>query len=310
MKKVLFVALSAMAVCHAALAQETVGKSDFKTLPQDSLPAVSGLGLSSISSPFEMPSFMSDKTFTPVELEHPAIKKYSKLPSFKVSDELYNAMPEPYIKPLQHDPFAYDIDKSGAITSWKSGMIVGASNRTTMPGLLSRYGASLTAVQDVGNFTFTGSLSANRYMLWQGTASTFGVSGSMTYHFNDNISATVFGRYYTNQSFYSMAAMPYFGTKGYGGYLTFMGETLGLDVGVQRHYDTFARRWVTSPIITPKIKFSEKFTLDLPVGWLVKEFLDDKVFKSKHDSGPMIMPDVGPMPGSIPFGAPEMPKSW
>lgn len=310
MRKVLFVFLSAMAVSLAASAQETVGKSGFKALPNDTVPAAFRPEISTVSSPFEVPSFMSDKTFGLENLERPAIKKYSKLPPFKAADELYNAMPEPYIKPLAHDPYAYDSGSSGVIGFWRNGMAVGSGSRVTMPGLMSRQSASLTAVQDVGNFTFTGSLSADRYTLWQGRAATFGVSGAMTYHFNENISATVFGRYYTNQSFYSMAAMPYIGTKGYGGYFTFMGETLGMDLGVERRYDAFARRWVTSPIITPKIKFSEKFTLDLPVGWLVKEVLDEKVFKNKRDSGPMIMPEVGPMPGPIPFGTPEMPRGW
>lgn len=310
MKRFLFVFLSITAVCQTAFAQEPVGNSDFKTLPEDSLPAILRPELSSLPSPFEMPSFMSDKTFEPENLEFPAIKKYSKLPSFKADDKLYNAMPRPYITPLPHDPYAYDFNKAGIVGSWRNGMAIGESHRTTMPGLMSRYNTSVTAVQNAGNFTFSGSLSADQYMLWHGTARTFGMSGAVTYHFNGNISATVFGRYYTNRSFYSMAAMPYFGTKGYGGYLTFMGESLGMDLGVERHYDAFARRWVTSPIITPKIKFSEKFTLDLPVGWLVKEVLDEKVFKSKRDAGPMIMPETGPMPGPIPFGTPEMPRGW
>lgn len=85
-----------------------------------------------------------------------------------------------------------------------------------------------------------------------------------------------------------------------------MGETFGMDVGVERYYDSFAGRWVTSPIITPKIKFSEKFTLELPVGWLVKEVLDEAVFKNNKKQGPMIMPEFTPMPGPIPFGPPEI----
>ncbi len=87
-----------------------------------------------------------------------------------------------------------------------------------------------------------------------------------------------------------------------------MGETVGMDLGVERYYDTFARRWVTSPIITPKVRFSEKFTLELPVGPLVKEMIDNAVFNRKERSGPMIMPEGLPSVGEIPFGTPEMPK--
>lgn len=308
MRKVLFVISALITVFTATFAQEPVGKTDFKVLPEDTVPASFHNDIHTDMFPFEKPSFMSDDAFSPEIKDVPAIKRYSKLPSFKVSDELYNAMPRPYIMPLAHDPYAYDFDNGGAMMSWKTGMLIGTSFRNTMPGLISRHSASVTAVQNVGNLTLSGSLSANRYMLWHGTTTMFGVSGSMTYHFSDNISATLFGNYYTNSSFHSMAAMPYFGSKGYGGYMTFMGERGGIDLGVERYYDTFARRWVTSPIITPKIKFSEKFTLDLPVGWLVKEILDEKVFKSKRNAGPMIMPEVGPMPGPIPFGAPEMPR--
>ena len=128
------------------------------------------------------------------------------------------------------------------------------------------------------------------------------------YRFNDQWSATVFGRYSSNHGFYSMAAFPYMGTSGYGGFVTFMGETVGMDLGVERYYDTFARRWVTSPIITPKVRFSEKFTLELPVGPLVKEMIDNAVFNRKERSGPMIMPEGLPSVGEIPFGTPEMPK--
>ena len=81
-----------------------------------------------------------------------------------------------------------------------------------------------------------------------------------------------------------------------------------MDLGVERYYDTFARRWVTSPIITPKIKFSEKFTLELPVGSLVKELIDNAVFNRKERSGPIIMPEGMPSVGKIPFGTPEIPK--
>lgn len=310
MRKVLFIFFTVMALCRPVFAQEPAGKSVFNVLPDDSLSSVSVPAISSLLSPFETPSFMSDKSFQPDANGFSAIKKLPDLPPFNVNDNLYNAMPEPYIKPLPHDPYAYDFDGSGPVLSWKNGMLIGTGYRNTMPGLLSRHNASVTAVQEVGKLTLAGSVSADRYMLWHGTAATFGLSGSMTWHFSENVSATLFGSYYTNSSFYSMAAMPYFGSTGYGGYLTFMGERGGIDLGVERHYDSFARRWVTSPIVTPKIKFSDKFTLDLPVGWLVKEVLDEKVFKSNRNASPMIMPEIGPMPGQIPFGTPEMPKPY
>ena len=206
-----------------------------------------------------------------------------------------------------HNPYAFDYNTAGVLTSWGGGAVAGSGFRATMPALFSRSNASLGVVQSAGNFTFTAFASADRYLLWRGTRTVFGVSGSMNYRFNDNVSATMFGRYYDKNYYLGMAAMPYVGTSGYGGFVTFMGETVGIDVGVERYYDSFARRWVTSPIITPKIRFSDKFTLDLPVGWLVREAIDKAVHKGKYSNGPMIMPEGVPTPGQIPFGPPEMP---
>ena len=207
-----------------------------------------------------------------------------------------------------HNPYAYDFRQGGVISSWGSGAVVGSSFRTTMPALMSRQGASVGVVQNIGNLTVTASAEADRYLLWRGTRTYFGVSGAATYRFNDNWSATVFGRYTNNRAFYSMAAMPYMGTSGYGGFVTFMGETVGMDLGVERYYDTFAGRWVTSPIVTPKVKISEKFTIELPVGPLVKDLIDNAVHNRKKRSGPMIMPQGVPSVGEIPFGTPEIPR--
>lgn len=203
-------------------------------------------------------------------------------------------------------PYAYDFNRSGVVTSWKNGFLMGYGSRTTMPVLMSNQNVSFSAVQNVGNFTFTGGVSADRYFMWRNTRTMFGFNGSVTYNFSDNVSATVFGRYYTGQSYYTMGAMPYMGSSGYGGFFSFMGNTFGMDVGVERYYDSFAGRWITSPIITPKIKFSEKFTLALPVGGLVKELFDDYVLKNNKKQGPIIMPEATPMPGPIPFGPPEI----
>ena len=210
--------------------------------------------------------------------------------------------------PFGRNPYAFDYRTGGIVASWRGGGVVGSSFRTTMPGLMSVADASVGVVQGVGNLTLNANVSADRYLLWRGTRTFYNVSGALSYRFNDNWSATVFGRYSSNRSFFSMAAMPYMGTSGYGGFVTFMGETVGIDVGVERYYDTFARRWVTSPIITPKIKVAEKFTIELPVGWMVKEILDNAVHNRKKRGGPMIMPTGVPSVGEIPFGTPEMPR--
>lgn len=244
--------------------------------------------------------------------------RVAEFPQWRVADSLavptadYRNMsriaPASAGMPFMHNPYAFDFNTGGVLASWQGGAVVGSSFRTTMPALMSLQNASVGVVQNVGNLTLTADVSADRYLLWRGTRTAYSLSGAATYRFNDQWSATVFGRYSSNHGFYSMAAFPYMGTSGYGGFVTFMGETVGMDLGVERYYDTFARRWVTSPIITPKVRFSEKFTLELPIGPLIKDVIDNAVFNRKERMGPMIMPEGLPSVGEIPFGTPEMPK--
>ena len=252
---------------------------------------------------------MHVRRIVPVAQELPRLRMADSMAVAAVTVRTVSRLSPAFAMPVfTRSPYAFDYSSGGAIASWRGGALVGSSFRTTMPGLVSVADASVGVVQGVGNLTLNANVSADRYLLWRGTRTFYNVSGALSYRFNDNWSATVFGRYSSNRSFFSMAAMPYMGTSGYGGFVTFMGETVGIDVGVERYYDTFARRWVTSPIITPKIKVAEKFTIELPVGWMVKEILDNAVHNRKKRGGPMIMPTGVPSVGEIPFGTPEMPR--
>lgn len=300
------VSLSLLAV--AASAQEPFGSSHINDDDShtDSVPSAfqNKLMNEAYTPEFSVP--MPESRFTRSTFSRMMSSVHPPKPKFHVDSidrlMLYGT-PEPK---FTASPYAYDFNRSGVVTSWKNGFLMGYGSRTTMPVLMSNQNVSFSAVQNVGNFTFTGGVSADRYFMWRNTRTMFGFNGSVTYNFSDNVSATVFGRYYTGQSYYTMGAMPYMGSSGYGGFFSFMGNTFGMDVGVERYYDSFAGRWITSPIITPKIKFSEKFTLALPVGGLVKELFDDYVFKNNKNQGPIIMPEATPMPGPIPFGPPEI----
>lgn len=300
------VSLSLLAV--AASAQEPFGNSHINDDDShtDSVPSAFQDKLMHESYTPEFSAPMPESRFTHSTFSRMMSSVQPPKPKFHVDSidrlMLYGT-PEPK---FTASPYAYDFNRSGVVTSWKNGFLMGYGSRTTMPVMMSNQNVSFSAVQNVGNFTFTGGVSADRYFMWRNTRTMFGFNGSVKYNFSDNVSATVFGRYYTGQSYYTMGAMPYMGSSGYGGFFSFMGNTFGMDVGVERYYDSFAGRWVTSPIITPKIKFSEKFTLALPVGGLVKELFDDYVFKNNKNLGPIIMPETTPMPGPIPFGPPEI----
>lgn len=301
--------MACLAACTAAAVAQEVGGGFSIVEPHYGLAPVT-LGAPSPEALRDSLAFTAHaKRFLPAAKMLPRWRSADSIaaPSFGYRS-LGRIAPASAVPQFGRNPYAFDFRQGGVISSWGSGAVVGSSFRHTMPALMSRQGASVGVVQNVGNLTLTGGVSADRYMLWRGTRTYFGVSGSATYRFNDNWSATVFGRYTNNRAFYSMAAMPYMGTSGYGGFVTFMGETVGMDLGVERYYDTFARRWVTQPIVTPKVRISEKFTIELPVGPLVKDLIDNAVHNNKKRSGPMIMPQGVPSVGEIPFGTPEIPR--
>lgn len=150
------------------------------------------------------------------------------------------------------------------IVSWQGGAIYGSSEDVPMPVLMRRQGVAFNAVQQSGALTFNVGFSANKYAFpMDGRLGTLGMSarqnqfsvnGAMTYEFSPNFSASVYGRYVTNQFYYSMAAFPYIGTSSYGGFFSIHNGDTGLDLGVNRYYDPFARRWRTDPIVRPKFK--------------------------------------------------------
>lgn len=306
MKKVLSVFLIIAATHFHASAQEPVGKQQIGDMPTDSLPTIV------IPQDSEQEGKLS-----------PAFDFGIKIPDIPESSSISNPtgtykpiektdltmpvdIPTTNEMPVKNNPKAYDFKSEGVVKSWENGALTGGSYRETAPGLLSRQNVSLGITQNVDNFTFSLGTSVDRYMLARRMKTIYGINGAITYNFNSNISATIFGQYYNNNPYYSMAAMPYIGTSRFGGFFTLQGETLGIDLGVQRYYDTYARRWTTSPIITPKIKFNNNFTLALPVGELVKDILDDYIFNSKKNNGPMIMPNIQSVP-SIPFSSPDIP---
>lgn len=226
----------------------------------------------------------------------------------EVDSTMLHTLPASLRTPV-HTPFSDDYHLGGNILTWQGGAFTGSSLHETLPALYMRQNAEFGLTQSFGNFTLTATAGADRYHIIRGgTKLMFNYGGQIRYDFNENTSLTVFGNYSTNRSFYSMAAMPYMGTKNFGGYLTYMGETLGVDLGVKREYDVFSGRWRTVPIVTPMVKFGSSMTFALPVGEILGEILDNAVHKNATRTGPMIAPPNLQMPGPIPFGSPEIPR--
>src|SRR5574344_265526 len=201
-------------------------------------------------------------------------------------------------RPLPKAIGNYSAAMSGSIMEWRNGTLYGNSEDVSMATLMRMQGAELNAVQRYGNFTFSLTLSANRYnfpannRLEMGKTisqqNQFGIGGSIQYDFNENVSATVYGHYISNPFYYSMAAFPYISTSSYGGYFTLHNGDTGIDMGGNNYYDPFARRWQTDPIIRPKFKIG-KVKMDIDLGPMVKEGMLRLIGRSRNQ-GPIIMP--------------------
>lgn len=291
LRNILFAAAVCMVV-DAARAQEPVRKPDVVPGVRDLSPG---------SEPYSGGTSVSRKPFTtlPGEVRRQpdaiADTLMRRVASGISADGYPSALPRTGAD-FSRDIFFYDYSSGGDLMRWKGGALAGGGSRVTMPGLLSRQKASLQAVHTVGNLMLTAGVTADRYLLTRGLQTVYGVSASATYSFNEHLSLTVFGRFYNSSPFVSMAAMPYMGSSAYGGYVSYMGETLGIDLGVERVYDPYLRRWTTVPIVTPAINFGRGVVVRLPVGWLVKDVLDRTVFGKQPPRNPTIMPDLPPAP--------------
>lgn len=185
-----------------------------------------------------------------------------------------------------------------SIASWPGGAIYGGSEDVSMSGLMRRQGVAFNAIERQGDFTFSIGLAADRYafpsdrrldaMGMNARQNQLAVSGMVTYDFSGRLSATIYGRYASDQFYYSMAAFPYIGTSQYGGFFTLRGESAGIDLGVNNCYDPFARRWQTDPIVRPKFKIG-KVEMDVDLGPLMKDAIL-RIAGKQRRQGPIIMP--------------------
>ena len=183
---------------------------------------------------------------------------------------------------------ATDYNRNGQLGRWQGIDFYGQSYRETFPAMLVRQGAQLGLSRSWDNLSLSVYASADRYRTFH-TATQFGIGGSLTYRFSAQASATLFGSYYSIQPYLSMAAFPYVNSSAYGGFFTLDNGRWGVDVGVQRRYDPYRGEWIASPILTPQYHISKKFTIEIPVGEMVRDILEKTVFE-RRNSSPTIMP--------------------
>lgn len=219
----------------------------------------------------------------------PVAPSYSDILMMKsLSSSEFLAMP---ITPLTPMPFAtepplankYDASHSGSMSMEVSKYLKFTTVGTyrSYIGLMDVQSVSGNMQYSLGALNMQGGLIANRYLYHRGIISQYGISGQIAYSFNPNLSATIFGTYYNTNPFISMAAFPFVPTTSYGGYMTVGNNSFYMNLGVERRYNTFERKMETVPIISPAFKISNKVTVELPLGDLVKHVVEDILVKTR-----------------------------
>lgn len=216
---------------------------------------------------------------------HPITPTYSDILMMKAlsSSELLatQIVPLPFAA-TQPLVYGYDASRTEATS-----MEVLKNLRLTATGAYRSY-IGLMDVQSVsggvqyclGGMTVQGALAANRYLYYGRVFTQYGVSGQLSYSFNPNLALTVFGTYYNTNPFFSMAAFPFVPTTSYGGYMTVGSRSFYVNLGVERRFNAFEHKMETVPIITPAFKISNKVTIELPLGDLMKHIVEEILIKS------------------------------
>ena len=156
---------------------------------------------------------------------------------------------------------------------WRGAYVIASGGVNVMPGLLDRESGALTLHQNLGRWTFSASVLADKYRFSSmGFLETrYGVGGTVGYRVNDRLSLHAFGYYYGNSSMISPMVNPYLATTTYGGYADIqVFKNFGVDTGVRRYLNPMSGKWVTDPIVSPYIKINGKQKIGFDFGKLLK----------------------------------------
>ena len=211
----------------------------------------------------------------PEHLPHFSLKKDISIP--------YQTNPSPL--------FRGDYSTNGVLYRFSHGVLFGSGSQTSMAGI-GRFNNASLGYQHIFNEKFELQLHANTMKINMSHISgqAFSTSGAFLYHPTDRLTFKVFGSYDIGNS-YGMS------THNYGATMSFdMSDRFGMEMGVQRYYDTMRGRWETVPVVIPYYNF-DKFKLGLDVGGILYEVLRNVVFDKNRGGSPTI----GPPPSRIPI---------
>ena len=187
--------------------------------------------------------------------------------------------------------FRGDYSTGGLMTRLGKGYLMGAGSQTSLPGIGRLNEASVGYGHKLSDrLDFQIQMNAMKMNMSHLSRQMFNTSGMLKYQVSDRLAFRAFGSYVMGNS-YGMA------TNRYGATMVLdMTDRFGMEVGVQRYYDSMRGGWQTVPVAIPYYKF-DKFTLGLDVGGILYEILRTAVFDSKRRSdGPTILPPRPSLP--------------
>ncbi|MCM1484464.1 MAG: hypothetical protein NC043_09015 [Muribaculaceae bacterium] len=207
-------------------------------------------------------------------------------------------------RPLRYQPFVFasnptTVNAAGVapLALWSSGGVIATGERVSMPGLMGVESGSIMATQTLGRLTVSAGAVAEKYGYFRGLQTVYGLQGVAMWRFNDRLSLTLFGSWYTSANFTGPAMMPYMSTSNFGGYLSWdFAEHFGVDAGAQTQYNNYTGRWETRPIVRPYYKFSNDAKIGIDFGGLIYDAVDSH---RNHRANPTVGPPV-------PKGAPPV----
>ncbi len=244
----------------------------------------------------------SEQLFSPssssfIETLPTTVTKYPLMqPQLRISNSIpYFSLKETLRLPYQTNPsllFRGDYRTEGVLHQFSNGVLFGSGGQTSVPGI-GRFNNASLGYQHALNDRLTLQLGVDAMKINMShiTGQAFSTSGSLMYRASDRLAFKVFGSYDIGNS-YGMS------TNSYGATMSFdMSDRFGMEVGVQRYYDTMRGRWETVPVVIPYYNF-DKFKLGLDVGGILYEILRNAVFDNRDWSGG---PTIAPPRFSLPI---------
>ncbi len=184
-----------------------------------------------------------------------------------------------------------DYSTGGIMARTGAGYFTGAGSQTSLPGIGRLNEASAGYGYRLGHrLEFQIRMNAMQMNMSHLTRRMFGTSGMLAYQASDRVGFRIFGTHVMGSA-YGMSADSYGATMVLG-----LTDRFGIEMGVQRYYDSMRGGWQTVPVAIPYYKF-DNFTLGLDVGAILYEILRTTVFDGgKRNGGPTILPPRPSLP--------------